>query len=202
MAMTAIERNTSQIELLPISAVIHDDAKLVQRVLMGDALAENTIYRRYAPLLLNMAARLLRRLSDTDDVVQETFVVAFRKLTTLKEPAALKPWLVRILISQVHRALRVRRCKAFFGLDSSDDDDASLERLAVHNARPDLRAELHELDIVLHNFSPERRTAWLLHRVEGMSISETSKAMGRSLASIKRYISAVDTAVHMKRGLE
>jgi RNA polymerase sigma-70 factor (ECF subfamily) len=136
----------------PVSALAKearwDDAVLVSRALLGDSFAENAIYRQHAPYLLNLAARLTRRISDADDVVQETFLVAFKKLDKLADPKALRSWLIRSLISQVNRSFRIRRLRAFFGMDHGRED-ATLLILAVHDARPDLRAELKEVDAVL-----------------------------------------------------
>lgn len=195
--LTALERSRNAVPSLA-KVVRWDDASLVSRALEGDPFAENAIFRQYAPFLLNLATRLTRRTSDSDDVVQETFLVAFRKLDQLADPNALRPWLIRILISQVRKSFRVRRFRAFFGMDDRRED-ATLEMLAVHDARPDLRAELREIDTALQRTPSEWRTTWILHRVEGMSIHETSIAVGRSIATVKRYVTAVDVAIQSTR---
>jgi RNA polymerase sigma-70 factor (ECF subfamily) len=175
-----------------------DDATLVVRALEGDPFAENAIFRQHAPYLVNLATRLTRRVTDADDVVQETFLVAFRKLDALKDPEALRPWLIRILVSQVRKSFRIRKLRAFFGMDDGRDD-ATLNLLAVHDARPDMRAELKEIDTVLQRTPPEWRTTWMLHRVEGMSIHETARAVDRSISTVKRYVNAVDVTIRSKR---
>jgi RNA polymerase sigma-70 factor (ECF subfamily) len=175
-----------------------DDATLVRRTRASDPFAENAIFRRHAPYLLNLATRLMWRMNDADDVVQETFIIAFRKIESLNDPEALRSWLIRILMSQIRKSFRVRRLKAFFGMDSGKDD-ATLLKLAIHDARPELRAELSEIDAVLQKTPANWRNAWMLHRIEGMSISETSQAVSRSKATVKRYVAAVDTVVRSKR---
>ena len=176
-----------------------DDAMLVSRTLAGDPFAENAIFRQHAPYLLNLATRLTRRICDGDDIVQETFLIAFRKLETLDNPEALRPWLIRIMISQVKKSFRTRRLRAFFGMDRGRTD-AGLHMLAGNDATPDVRTELKEIDLVLHRTPSEWRTAWMLHRVEGMSIYETARAVSRSVATIKRYVNAVDVAIQAKQG--
>ncbi len=178
-----------------------DETMLVSRALEGDSFAENAIYRQYAPYLLNLAARLTQRMTDADDVVQETFVIAFRKLQDLNDPKALKPWLIRILISQIKKSFRVRRLRAFFGMDHGKED-AVLSVLARDDADPNARTELKEIDAALQRTPPKWRTVWMLHRIEGMSIRETAQATACSIATVKRYVAAVDTAVQSKtRGL-
>ena len=96
---TKLERPKESVSTLA-TAARWDDAMLVSRAIAGDPFAENFIFRQHAPYLLNLATRLTRRTSDSDDVVQETFFIAFRKLEKLSDPKALRPWLIRILISQ------------------------------------------------------------------------------------------------------
>ena len=74
-------------------------------------------------------------------------------------------------------------------------DDASFAALAVEGTRPDLRAELAELDRILKKLPLEQRMTWLLHRVEGWSIRETAGALDCSTATVKRRLSAADSAV-------
>lgn len=202
--MKSERKNTSLLNNPSVSTIATtaqwDDELLVNRALAGDSFAENAIYRRYAPYLLNLATRLTRRVCDGDDVLQETFMVAFQKLNKLENPNALRAWLVRILLSQVRKSLRIRRFRAFFGMNELEMD-ASLQLLAVHDVRPDLRAELQDIDDVLQQ-SPEKwRTAWMLRRIEGMSIYETAQATNVSVATIKRYIAAVDVAIQTHRRL-
>ena len=177
-----------------------DNEQLVNRALGGDPVAENAIYRQHVRYLLNLATRLTRSVNDGDEVVQDTFVMAFRRLDKLDNPDALRPWLTQILISRVRKRLRGKKLRAFLGLRQVEED-VSLQLCAFHDARPDLRVELRELDSVLQQTPTEWRTAWMLHRIEEMTIHETAQAMSRSVATVKRYIAAVDTAVQSKRRL-
>ncbi len=194
-AKTLNQRSNSTDSISAISSNnIWNDSVLIERALAGDTFAENAIFRRHAPYLLNLAARLTRRISESDDIVQETFLTAFAKLGKLEKPEAFKLWLVRILVSKVRKTFRVRRLKAFFGMDSGRED-ATLLMLAVHDANPDLRSELKEIDTVLQKMPIDWRTTWMFHRIEGMSIKETAETVNRSVATVKRYVTAVDVAV-------
>ena len=168
--------------------------QLIFRALAGDPVAENLIFRQHVRYLLNLATRLTRSVSDGDDVVQDTFVMAFRKLESLEDPSAMRPWLTRILLSRIQKCRRARRLQAFFGFKPLEED-ASLQQCAAHGARPDLWVELGEVDRILQRMPERWRLTWMLHRIEGLTIYETARAMNRSTASVKRYVAAVDTAV-------
>ncbi len=175
------------------------DGILVRRARENDRFAQNAIYRRYAEFLLGLATRLTGRTNDADDIVQETFFTAFRKLDKLNDPDALQAWLIRILVSHVNRSFRLRRLKSFFGLHTGKDD-AMLHTLAARSVHPDVRAELRLLDDILKTRPPHLRTAWMLHRVEGMTIRETSRAINRSMATVKRYVAEIDVIVGVAPG--
>ncbi len=172
--------------------------QLVSRAIAGDPVAENAIYRQHVRYLLNLATRLTRNVMDGDEVVQDTFVMAFRRLDKLDNPDAIRPWLTQILISRIRKRLRVKKLRAFFGFNPFEED-ISLQLCAFHDTRPDLRVELREIDRVLKRTPADWRTAWMLHRIEGLTIHETARVTSRSVATVKRYVAAVDTAVHSKR---
>jgi RNA polymerase sigma-70 factor, ECF subfamily len=175
------------------------DAELVGRAIGGDRWAREMLYRRHAEHLLEMTARLLANRGEAEEVVQDTFVTAFTRLATLREPAALRAWLSRIAVSLVHRRFRRSRLLRLLGLDRGADD-ATLEALATTEATPDQRAELALLDRVLRRMKPAWRLAWMLRRVEGLELSEVASLCACSLATAKRRIADAQTLVHLHVG--
>src|ERR1051325_1986995 len=78
-----------------LSDVAPPDAELVLAAQRGDVPAFEQLYARHAPMV---RAVLLGRLAaaDADDVLQEVFMTALQKLTSLREPAAFPGWVARI----------------------------------------------------------------------------------------------------------
>jgi RNA polymerase sigma-70 factor (ECF subfamily) len=186
--MMALPRN--QPSLVPTAEEI-GDAELVARALGGDRWSRDVLYRRHAHYLLSISIRLLANRSEGEEVVQDTFVVAFTQLRTLRDPAALRAWLGRIAVSLVRRRLRRERLLRFLGLDRGFED-ASLEVLAAPSLRPDDRAELALADRVLRRLPAEPRIAWVLRRVEGLPLADVASACNCSLATAKRRVAAAD----------
>ena len=149
------------------------------------------LYRRHAHHLLAISTRLLSNRSEGEEVVQDAFVVAFEQLGKLREPAALRPWLIRIAVNLARRHLRKGRLLRILGLDRSPDD-ATLAALAAPTLRPDDRAELALADRVLRGMPADRRIAWMLRRVEGLALAEVAATCACSLATAKLRIAAVD----------
>ena len=87
-----------------------DDAALVGRARAGDTDAYAVLVRRHAPMAMRTAA-LLGAGANTEDVVQEALVKAYRSLGRFREDRPFRPWLLRIVANEAHNAHRsaVRR---------------------------------------------------------------------------------------------
>lgn len=179
-----------QSSLLPTAEAV-GDADLVVRALGGDRWSRDVLYRRHAHYLLAVAIRLLSNRSEGEEIVQDAFLIGFEQLKTLRNPAAVRPWLARIAVNLVRRRLRRDRLLRFLGLDRGMED-ATLEALAAPTLRPDDRAELALADRVLRRLPADRRIAWMLRRVEGLPLAEVASACNCSLATAKRRIAGAD----------
>jgi RNA polymerase sigma-70 factor (ECF subfamily) len=175
------------------------DAELVERALAGEASAYAGIYRKHVDYLAGMSARLLRSRIASEDVVQDTFVLAFERLSSLRDPTALRSWLAAIAVSFVRRRLRRRRLLRFLGLDRSGDE-VGLEGLAREDLSAEARSELAAIDVALGELSTEERIAWMLRHVDGDSLDDVAHACGCSLATAKRRIARADA--HVRAVLE
>lgn len=176
--------------LLPTADTL-GDGELVERALSGDRWSRDMLYRRHAHYLLAIASRLLGNRGEGEEVVQDTFVVGFEQLESLREPAAVRGWLAQIAVSLVRRRLRRGRLLRLLGLH--EEQDAALERLASPLLRPDDRAELALVDRVLRKMPTDLRIAWMLRRVEGLALPEVAHACACSLATVKRRVAAADS---------
>lgn len=175
------------------------DEALVERALTGDAWAEEALFRRYAAQVLSMAERLLRRRSEADDVVQDTFADAFSKLGTLREPRAFRSWLFGITLRRVRRRQRRMALQRTLGLDRGLDD-ATLSMLVSPTCSPERIAELGRIDVILSQLHPDQRNAWMLRRVEGEKLEDIATIVGCSLATAKRRIQAAEVLIQAALG--
>jgi RNA polymerase sigma-70 factor (ECF subfamily) len=196
----AFPRAQSSILPLPTADGL-GDAELVARALSGDRWSRDVLYRRHVRYLLAISTRLLSNHSEGEEVVQDTFIVGFERLGSLREPSALRSWLARIAVNLVRRRLRRGRLLRLLGLDHASDD-AALADLAAPTLKPDDHAELALVDRMLRGMPADRRIAWMLRRVEGLPLAEVATLCGCSLATAKRRVAAVDVevALHVSSG--
>jgi len=146
------------------------------------------IFRQYAPYVAAIALRLLGRVDEVEDVVQDVFLQAHRGLGGLRDPAALKGWLATVTVRTAHRRLRSRRLRFLLRLVPAYDYEIL--------AQPDLSAEesarVAEIYALLDKLPAKERLAWTLRYVEGEQLTRVAELTGVSLAAVKRHISAAN----------
>lgn len=74
-------------------------AELVDRVKQDDLLAMKVLYNEFSREMLSASHRITQNLSDTEDIIQESFMTSFDKIQKLKEPKHYGAWLKRIVIN-------------------------------------------------------------------------------------------------------
>lgn len=105
-------------ELAPAAPVA--DADLVAACLAGEREAFARIVERYQRLLCSLAYSATGRVSESEDLAQETFIAAWGRLRDLREPDKLRPWLCGILRHRVSHFRRRFGRDAVFGADPVD----------------------------------------------------------------------------------
>lgn len=144
------------------------------------------IFRRYSPYVAKIGLRLLGRVEEIEDVVQDVFIAAHRGLAGLREPAALKGWLATVTVRVAQRRLRARRLRHMLHLAPEYD----YELLAQPGFSPEDSALLAEVYALLDELPVAERVAWTLRHLQGERLESIAELTGASLATVKRRISA------------
>ena len=84
------------------------DEILAERAISGDAAAFEALIARHGALIRAYVSRIVGSLTDADDVTQEALYTAWRRLPKLRDPAAVKPWLMRVASRHAFAHLRHR----------------------------------------------------------------------------------------------
>jgi RNA polymerase sigma factor (sigma-70 family) len=101
------------------------DADLVGRSLAGDRDAFGSIVRRYQSLICSLAYSATGSLTHSEDLAQETFVVAWKQLADLREPQKLRSWLCGIARHLISRMLHRQNREPAHGAESIECADES-----------------------------------------------------------------------------
>jgi RNA polymerase sigma-70 factor, ECF subfamily len=149
------------------------DAPLVQRLRQGDPEAGRQFVREHYPGVYRYLLYLTGRREAAEDLTQETFLQAWRRLETFDNRGALRPWLHRIAHREFLQALRSRH------------PETSLEGLPEALAPPAADpAEAAELRTLLTRLPLEEREALVLHYLEGYSYQEIARIVGVPVTTV------------------
>jgi RNA polymerase sigma-70 factor, ECF subfamily len=163
-----------------------DDLALVERCRKGDLAAFEAIYRAHAGRLYSVACRMLGNPADAEDLLQDIFLAAHRKLDSFRGDSALGTWLYRLATNLCLDYLRSRAAKAGQLTGTLDDEpalaDAGSRQLAERTiAKMDLERALSQL--------PDGcRTAFVLHDVEGLEHREIAEMLGIAEGTSKSQV--------------
>ncbi|MEV7396599.1 sigma-70 family RNA polymerase sigma factor [Aeromicrobium sp. NPDC092404] len=156
------------------------DADLVAGVLAADRDTFAAMYDRYGTKLYDFAYSMLRHREDAADAVADSFVLVAERLSQLRDPDRLRPWLYAIVRSECLRKLRARKRVSFGGeeqlIEMADDaltPDQEAERAAMQKIVWDASAGLADRDRALLD----------LHLRQGLEGAELGEAMGVSAAN-------------------
>jgi RNA polymerase sigma-70 factor (ECF subfamily) len=163
-----------------------DDMSLVERCRQGDLGAFEELYRAHSGRLYSVACRMLGNTADAEDLLQEIFLAAHRKLDTFRGESALGTWLYRLATNLCLDHLRSRSGRRSQITDPLDDeiglDDASSRGLAEQTVtKMDLERALARL--------PEGcRAAFVLHDIEGLEHREVGEVLGIAEGTSKSQV--------------
>ena len=149
------------------------DAALIARWKGGDQLAATEIVERHASALARFAASSgVREL--VDELVQDTFVRAFRSLDSFRSDSALRTWLFTIMKRLILDRLRAERRQA--AVVELEEGHAVQEYDALDALVADETAQ--RVRRAVDTLSPMQREVFLLRVTEGMAYSEIAKVVG------------------------
>jgi RNA polymerase sigma-70 factor (ECF subfamily) len=178
----------------PATGDVEAERWLVAAVRAGRADAQERLIERYQGPVLALCLRMLGHRQDAEDVVQETFLRAFRSLAGFDPMRPLRPWLLGIAANRCRTAL-ARRARRPVPADSLGD-------------RPDPRPALAdpddlagELDRALARLRPEYRAVVVLYHEQNLSYEDIGVALGRPVGTVKTWLhrARAELAVDLSR---
>jgi RNA polymerase sigma-70 factor (ECF subfamily) len=161
-----------------------DDATLVEAVRRRQSGAATLVYRRHADAVHALLFRRLGPQPDIEDLLQDVFASAFGSIDKLREPSALRSWLLSITVGRLRTYNRGRRRNRWLSYAPLDQIPEPATPHEEHHAKLFL-----EVRSLLETLPPEERVAVVLHRVHGLSLSESAEASGMSISTFKRRLS-------------
>lgn len=151
------------------------DLLLVLKAKKGDSDAFVSLFKSYEPVLYNAAYKILHDEQDVADALQETALLAFQKISQLKNARYFNTWLYRIMMNECFQIYQKRAPKFDLSdvepvVESTSEDTVILNEL------------LNDLDIIY-------RIPLVLYYTSGFSIKEIAQILDEPIGTIKSRLS-------------
>ncbi len=173
-------------------AMEESDLATVSRARNGDADAFRTLVEKHSGSVFRLAYRMTGNTHDAEDLVQETFIKAYKSLGRFEDRAQFGSWLYRIAVNcfldwrRKHRDHEELDEGVERRMDPAAPGGAGLGQDSEHLL---LRMELRQrVEAGLERLTPKERSAFVLRHFEGMSIAEIGQVLDLDTSAAKHSI--------------
>jgi len=164
----------------------------VERAQSGDSDAFRRLVEQHSRAVFRLAFRMTGNEQDAEDVVQETFLRAYRQLDKYEARSSFSTWLYRIASNYSLDLIRMRKRHEDKRERGKAEERDILQTLPVNTPGPDRitysRQVQERVNEALNELSAQERTAFVLRHFEGMSIDEIGEALGTGTNATKHSI--------------
>jgi RNA polymerase sigma-70 factor, ECF subfamily len=159
------------------------DSDLVARCQAGDVEAFETLYRQHGGRIYSLACRMTGSPEDGEDLLQEIFLQAYRKLASFKGDSSIGTWLYRLALNHCLDFVRSRRAKMGKVTDSLDCETA-----VEPTAAPDSPIARLDLERAVQQLPRGCREAFVLHDIEGHDHKTIARMLGVAEGTSKSQV--------------
>jgi RNA polymerase sigma-70 factor (ECF subfamily) len=164
----------------------YSEAEIVKRVLQGEKMLYEIIVRRFNPSLYKIGRSYNYNHEDTRDLMQDSFVDAYKNLAQFKGHSDFKTWIIRIMLNNCWRKNKKSSFKNEMAKEISDNSkpvfagaDNDTEKI-VQN-----REMKHIIENTLAKIPQDYRIVFSLREINELSVSETAALLEVSEANVK-----------------
>ena len=164
---------------------------MIAAILGGEIQLYHELIRPYERSVYVMALSYMKNEADAEDVAQEAFVRAFRKLSSFRAESKFSTWLMSIAINEARSRLRRQALVRMDSLDQLLDEDDGISPALLRDWReiPSEALEREEIrnliQRAIEQLPDSYRQVFLLRDVEELTISETAETLNISIPSVK-----------------
>jgi RNA polymerase sigma-70 factor, ECF subfamily len=169
-----------------------DAGSPVERAQSGDSDAFRLLVEQHSRVIFRLAFRMTGNEQDAEDVVQETFLRAYRRLSDYEARASFSTWLYRIASNYALDLIRMRKRHEDRRERGSSEERDVLQSIPEASPGPDrivYGSQVKDrVNAALDELSAQERTAFVLRHFEGLSIEEIGRTLGTGTNATKHSI--------------
>jgi RNA polymerase sigma-70 factor (ECF subfamily) len=169
------------------------DAEAAREARLGNQQAFRVLVERHSRALFRLAYRMTGNEHDAEDLVQESFLRAYKQIAKFDGRAAFGTWLHRICVNCSLDMMRARKTRREIQNKIEDERTSSwLEQVASPGPSPERLMQSSQvtelLEPALNSLSENERAAFVLRHYEGSNIDEIAKALGVETSAAKHSV--------------
>ena len=172
------------------------DEKLVRQAQAGDYQAFNALDSKYRARILQLTLRYARNQADAEDLVQDTFLKAYRALLSFRGDASFYSWLHRIAINAAKTAFNVHARDAH--VVSMEGHSEQLEELATPESLAVTDEILEAIGAAIDGLCEDQRRAIVLREIDGLSYQQVAGAMSCPVGTVRSRVFRAREAIHLR----
>jgi len=175
-----------------------EDVALVRRAKSGDTTAFEELFRRHRSQIYSLTYRMTGNSADAEDLLQDVFLTAFRKIGSFQGRSSFSTWLYRVGINRSKDFLRKKKRAAELQTPDDQHGEASLEESSRHagaverSSQPEAGAIAGEaqrlVQEALDRLPEGLRVPLVLHELEGLQYREVARLMRLPVGTVKSRI--------------
>lgn len=145
------------------------------------------IIKRHQQKIYRIVFSLVRNEAETDEIVQQTFVLAFKGLKKFRGDSRIETWLIKIALNSTRTYFRKRKFLSFFYDNEGNaadikDDTQNTEKPAENGAVK------KRIDQAITGLPPRQKEVFVMKHLNGFSIAEISQVLNIAQGSVKANI--------------
>lgn len=169
------------------------NSELIKKAIEGDESAYKNLLENYRGAIYNLLYKMVRNKEETEDLVQEAFMKAFKALPSFNEEYAFSTWLYKIAVNNCIDHMRKKKLQTYSINKPVQSKDGELDREFPDTSMSPDKSILSEerasiIETAIDELPENYKTAIILRHSEEKSYEEISKILNIPLGTVKARI--------------
>ncbi|CAN5261839.1 RNA polymerase sigma factor [soil metagenome] len=160
------------------ASTVHIHTEIIDRCRLGDREAHYQLYKLYSKTMYNIGYRIVNNEAEAEDVLQESFISAFKSLHYYRGDASFGSWLKRIVVNKAINVLKGRRTERF-----PEDSDFDIQEEPI--VEREFQFTVDQVRRAIERLPDGYRSVLSLYLMEGYDHSEIAEILGISESTSK-----------------
>ncbi len=172
----------------------YTDLQIIENILSGEIAQFEILIRRNNPFLYKAGRSYNYNHEDTQDLMQETFIDAYKNLSKFENRANFKTWIIKIMLNHCFRKKQKFSYKNEILKEISDNSEPMFTNSHSDTNKTVVNIELnHIIENALEAVPLDYRMVFSLREINGLNVSETAEALDISEANVKVRLNRAKT---------